>query len=147
MWFYIKLAWRNVLRNKRRTIIASIAIGIGLASLIFSAALMEGMVNNMIQSATSSLLGEAQIHGSNFRETQEVEKTINRLDQVVAELKREPLVDKFTLRALSMGMISSPANVNAVLLMGVEPETEKFLSKMDNAVNQGVFFKGRRLHD
>jgi ABC-type lipoprotein release transport system permease subunit len=147
MWFYIKLAWRNMLRNKRRTIIASIAIGIGLASLIFSAALMEGMVDNMIQSATSSLLGEAQIHGSDFRETQEVEKTINRLEQVVAELKQEPLVDKFTLRALSMGMISAPANVNAVLLMGVEPGTEKFLSKIDNAIKQGDFFSGNSRRD
>lgn len=147
MWFYIKLAWRNMLRNKRRTIIASIAIGIGLASLIFTAALMEGMVNNMIRSATSSLLGDAQIHGSDFRETQEVEKTINRLDQVVAELNREPLVDKFTLRTLTMGMISSPANVNAVLLMGVKPETEKYLSKMDNAINQGDYFSGNSPRD
>jgi ABC-type lipoprotein release transport system permease subunit len=147
MWFYIKLAWRNVFRNKRRTIIASIAIGIGLASLIFSAALMEGMVNNMIQSATSSLLGEAQIHGSDFRETQEVEKTVHQLDQVVAELNQDPLVDKFTLRTLSMGMISSPANVNAVLFMGVEPETEKYLSKMDNAINQGDFFSGNNPRD
>ena len=136
-----------MLRNKRRSIIASIAIGIGLASLIFSAALMEGMVNNIIQSATSSFLGEAQIHNSNFRETQEVEKTIQQLDQVVAELNREPLVDKFTLRTLSMGMISSPANVNAVLLMGVEPETEKYLSKMDNAINQGDYFSGNSPRD
>ena len=147
MWFYVKLAWRNMFRNKRRTIIASIAIGIGLASLIFSAALMEGMVNNMIQAATSSWLGEAQIHGSEFRETQEVEKTVQQLDQVVAELNRETLVDKFTLRTLSMGMVSSPANVNAVLLMGVEPETEKYLSKMDNAINQGDFFSGNSPRD
>jgi ABC-type lipoprotein release transport system permease subunit len=147
MWFYIKLAWRNVFRNKRRTIIASIAIGIGLASLIFSAALMEGMVNNMIQSATSSFLGEAQIHGSDFRETQEVEKTVQQLDQVVAELNRDTLVDKFTLRTLSMGMISSPANVNAVMFMGVEPETEKYLSKMDNAIDQGDFFSGNNPRD
>lgn len=147
MWFYIKLAWRNMLRNKRRTIIASIAIGIGLASLLFSAALMEGMVNNMIKSATSSFLGEAQVHGSDFRETQEVEKTICQLDQVVAELNREPLVDKFTLRTLSMGMVSSPANVNAVLLMGVEPETEKHLSKIDDALKQGDFFSGDNPRD
>lgn len=147
MWFYIKLAWRNMFRNKRRTIIASIAIGIGLASLIFSAALMEGMVNIMIHSATSSLLGEAQVHGSDFRETQEVEKTIQQLDQVVAELKQESLVDKFTLRTLTMGMISSPANVNAVLLMGVEPETEKYLSKIDDAIKQGDFFTGNSPRD
>ncbi len=51
MWFYIKLAWRNILRNKRRTIIAGLAIGIGLAAMIFSDAFMIGMKNNMIKSA------------------------------------------------------------------------------------------------
>lgn len=147
MWFYMKLAWRNMFRNKRRTIIASIAIGIGLASLIFSAALMEGMVNNMIHSATSSFLGEAQIHGGDFRESQEVEKTVKNLDQVKAELRQDPLVSNFTPRTLCMGMISSPANVNAVLMVGVEPETEKYLSKMDDVITQGDFFQGDNPRD
>jgi len=141
MWFYIKLAWRNMFRNKRRTIIASIAIGIGLASLIFSAALMEGMVVNMIHSATSSFLGEAQIHGSDFRETQEVEKTINNAEQIKKKLEQDPLVASFSTRTLNMGMISSPANVNAVLMVGVNPEMEKHLSKIDNVIREGDFFE------
>ena len=49
MWLFIKLAWRNIFRNKRRTFIAGIAIGIGLASLIFVDALIIGMKKNMIQ--------------------------------------------------------------------------------------------------
>jgi ABC-type lipoprotein release transport system permease subunit len=147
MWFYIKLAWRNMFRNKRRTIITSIAIGIGLGSLIFTAALMEGMVNNMVQSSTSSFLGEAQIHGGDFREAQEVEKTVNQLDQVTAELKQDPLVAQFTPRTLSMGMITSPANVNAILLVGVKPESERFLSQIDNTLQKGDFFTGDNPRD
>lgn len=144
MWFYIKLAWRNMFRNKRRTIIASIAIGIGLAALIFSAAVMRGMVSNMIKAATASFLGEAQIHGEGFRETGEVEKTINNLEQVTENLKKEEIVDAFALRTISMGMLSSPANVNAVMVVGIKPETEKFLSKIDDAIGKesGDFFRG-----
>jgi ABC-type lipoprotein release transport system permease subunit len=62
MKLYLRLAWRNVLRNKRRTFIAGSAIGIGLAALIFTDALILGMERNMIRSATSSFLGEGQIH-------------------------------------------------------------------------------------
>ena len=144
MLFYIKLAWRNMFRNKRRTIIASIAIGIGLAALILSSAVMRGMVSNMIKAATASFLGEAQIHGEGFRETGEVEKTINNLEQVTENLKKEDIVDAFTLRTISMGMLSSPANVNAVMVVGIKPETEKFLSKIDNAIGKesGDFFRG-----
>ena len=39
----MRLAWRNIFRNKRRTIIAGIAIGVGLAALIFTDALIQGM--------------------------------------------------------------------------------------------------------
>ncbi|NIM15352.1 MAG: FtsX-like permease family protein [Candidatus Aminicenantes bacterium] len=149
MWFYIKLAWRNIFRNKRRTIIASIAIGIGLASLIMMDAMMKGMYSNMIKSATASFMGEAQIHGSDFRETSEVEKTVNKPEQVVEDLKTESLVDKFTLRTLSMGMISSPANVSAILLVGIDPVTEQGLSKIDEAVEngKGSYFEGDKPRD
>ena len=147
MWFTAKLAWRNLFRNKRRTIITSIAIGIGLASLIFTAALMEGMIRNMIQSATSSFLGEAQIHGGDFRETQEAGKTVNNLERVTKELQQDPLVAQYTLRTLSMGMVTSPANVNAVLLVGVQPESERFLSKIAETIQQGGFFAGENPRD
>jgi len=149
MLFYIKLAWRNIFRNKRRTIIAGTAIGIGLAALIVQAALMKGMINHMMISSTSSFMGEAQIHHRDFREAQEVEKTVNDLDQVVKELKEDPLVEAFTLRTLSMGMVTSPANVNAVILVGVEPGTEQYLSKIDDALKsgQGDFFSGDNPRD
>ena len=76
MRLYLKLAWRNLFRNKRRTFIAGTAIGIGLASLIYVDAIMIGMEENMIRSATASFLGEGQIHREGFRQTFEVEKTI-----------------------------------------------------------------------
>jgi len=147
MWFYIKLAWRNIFRNKKRTIIAGLAIGIGLTAMIFSDAFMIGMKNNMIKSATASFLGEAQIHRQGFRLTQEVEKTINNLDQVVSNLKKEEVVDRFTLRCQSFGMITSPANFSSVMVFGIEPSTEKHLSHIDDVLKEGEFFKGNNERD
>lgn len=147
MWFDIKLAWRNIFRNKRRTIIAGIAIGIGLGAMIFSDALMIGMKDNMIKSATQSFLGEGQIHHKEFRLTQEVEKTINNLDQVVANLKKEEVIERFTLRSTSFGMITSPANVSSVLFIGVIPGTEKHLSQIDDVIKEGHFFEGENERD
>lgn len=140
MVFYIKLAWRNIFRNKRRTIIAGIAIGIGLASMIFTDALMIGMIDSMIRSVTSSFIGDGQIHGQDFRLTQDVEKTINNLDEVVAALQNELAVEHFSLRTSTFGMITSPANVSSVLFMGVDPKTEKALSQIDDAIQEGDYF-------
>jgi ABC-type lipoprotein release transport system permease subunit len=142
MWLTMRLAWRNIFRNKRRTIIAGIAIGVGLATLIFTDALIQGMKSNMIQSATAAYLGEGQIHRRNFRLTQDVDKTINNPEEVVAGLEKEAEVDAFTRRAESFGMITSPANLSSVMLVGVDPSNEKLLSHVDDNIQKGSFFEG-----
>ncbi len=146
-WTYLKLAWRNLFRNKRRSFIAGVAIGLGLASLIFVDALIIGMEENMVASATSSFLGEGQIHQQDFRQTQSVEHTINNLDQVVANLKEEEIVEHFTLRVMNMGMINSAANMSAISLVGVNPETEQHLSQVDDAITKGSFFADQKEQD
>jgi ABC-type lipoprotein release transport system permease subunit len=142
MSLYSKLAWRNIFRNKRRTYITGTAIAIGLAALIFLDALYIGLANNMIASATASFTGEGQIHHQDFLATQDADKTVADLDRVQAELKEDPLVKKFTVRTLSQGMVTSTANVNPVLLVGIRPETEKDLSQVDEAIVQGSYFAG-----
>ena len=147
MIFFIKLSWRNIFRNKRRTIIACIAIGISLASLIVWDAISIGMKNSLLKSVTSSFLGEAQIHNKDFRDTQETEKTINKLGKIVSDLKKEEKVDRFTFRTISFSMITSPSEVNSIILFGIKPETEKYLSKIDDSIKEGNFFKGNNERD
>ena len=148
MWLIlIKLAWRNLFRNKRRTIIASIAIGIGLAVLIFADAFWLGMEQNMVKTATASFLGDGQIHRQGFRDTQAVEMTINQLDAAVGDLSQEGIVKQFTPRTFAFGMITSSANVSAISLVGVQPSTERFLSKIDDAIVEGAYFEGDNNRD
>ena len=148
MWLIlVKLAWRNIFRNKRRTLIASIAIGIGLTALIFIDAFMIGMAETMIRTATASFLGDAQIHREGFRDTQEVSLTIQALDKVTENLAKEDIVEHWTQRTLAFGMITSPASVSAINLVGVHPPTEKFLSLIDNAITEGVYFEGDNSRD
>jgi ABC-type lipoprotein release transport system permease subunit len=145
----LKLAWRNIFRNKRRTILSGIAIGIGLASLIFTDALMIGMKESMIRSVTGTFLGQAQIHAKGFRETLEVEKTIHDLDSVTMQLNNDPDVNHYAVRTQAFGMITSPANVSSIIFYGIEPGMEKHISKIDEAVRKGSYLskdtKGRLL--
>ena len=142
MWLILtKLAWKNIFRNKRRTIIASTAMGIGLAALIFVDAFWMGMEENMIKTATASFLGDAQIHREGFRDEGEVSLTIQALDELAADLAEEAIVERFTQRTLTSGMITSPASVSAINLVGVYPPTERFLSKVDDAITEGVYFE------
>ena len=141
MLFYLKLAWRNIFRNKRRTIISGLAIAIGLAALIYTDALYKGMEINIIDNITKSFIADGQIHRKGFREKQETELTINNLDKVVKKLENDPLVKRFSLRTYSFSMISSSNNVSSVMLIGVNPEKEKSISQIDDAIIKGDYFK------
>lgn len=148
MWLIsIKLAWKNIFRNKRRTIIASTAIGIGLAALIFADGLWVGMERSLVQTATDSFLGDGQIHQQGFRDTHAVEMTVNELNEVVAALSENELVKHFTPRVFALGMITSPANVSAVSMVGVQPETEQFLSQVDDMIVEGTYFESDNERD
>jgi ABC-type lipoprotein release transport system permease subunit len=147
MWIYVKLAFRNLLRNKRRSLIAGTAIGLGLASLIFVDALVIGMEQNMIESATSTFFGDGEIQRKGFRRTLETDMTINRLNWVVENLQREPIVKHFSLRTMSYGMISSPANFGSIELVGVDPATERHVSEIDDAMIKGSYFSGENIRD
>ena len=142
MGFTMKLAWRNIFRNKHRTFIAGTAIGVGLASLIFTDAVIQGMKRQMIVSATASYLGEGQIHRQGFRLTQEAELTIANAGEVRAELEKDGNVEAFAERAEGFGMITSPSEVSSVMFVGVDPEKERALSRVDDNIRQGDFFKG-----
>lgn len=142
MKMHVKLAWRNMLRNKRRTIISGLAVGIGLGAMIFADALFVGMERNMIHTATASFMGEAQIHREGFRETFDVDSTIAGLDTVTAALAKNPLVENYAVRTLAFAMLSSPANMSAVSMVGVDPEEERHLSQIDDAIIEGSYFDG-----
>lgn len=143
----VKLAWKNIFRNKRRTFIASIAIGIGLAALIFLDALMIGMSDILAKTATDSFLGDAQIHLKDYRDTQDVSMTIQGVDEITTRLAKESIVHNFARRTFSTGMIVSSANTSAINLVGVNPPKEKHLSQIDDRIIEGEFFKDTNPHD
>lgn len=144
MFFYVKLAVRNLLRNKRRALIAGTAIAIGLASLIFVDALIIGMEDNMEASATESFLGDGQIHSATYRDSREVEDVVADLQDLTSELESDSLVQAFTKRAYSFAMITAPSNVAAVSMVGIDPTTEKDISQVDEAIIAGEYLDPTR---
>jgi ABC-type lipoprotein release transport system permease subunit len=139
MKLLVKIAWRNVLKHRRRTILSGLAIGIGLAGMIFVDGLYKGMLESMIRTATDTFLGQGQIHAGGFRDTLEVEKTIHNSGELLSSIDQEGLISHSSPRTVSFGMLSSSAGVRSVLLYGIDPEKEKHVSLIDEAVREGVY--------
>ncbi|MBN1409736.1 MAG: ABC transporter permease [Spirochaetales bacterium] len=142
MMYYLTLAFRNIFRNARRTIISCLVISIGIAALILIDAIFLGTRNNVITSNTSSFLGLAQIHNGDFKETSDANKTINNYKEIETSLSRESEVAHYTGRAVSIGMASSAANVRTVMLTGINPETEQHVSRLSQVIVDGDYISG-----
>ncbi|MFW6134194.1 MAG: ABC transporter permease [Elusimicrobiota bacterium] len=144
---YIKLAWRNLFRNKRRSFIAGTAIGIGLASLIFTDALIIGMDENMVGSATGSFLGEGQIFHEDFKTSRSAEYTVENYKKILKKLEKEEIVENFAPRVEALAMISSASEVKSASMVGIKPSKEQYMSKIDDAITKGSYFKDSNKRD
>ena len=82
-----RMAWRNLWRNHRRTLIMLLAIAVGVWAMIFMTALMRGMVDQMIEDGIDSLPGFVQIHHPAYRDDPSVE---NSLPQTRSGTARSP---------------------------------------------------------
>jgi len=141
MKFYLKMAWRNIFRNRKRTFLTGLIIGIGLASIMFTDAIVVGMKENMINSVTSSFLGDAQIHYEGFQDSYDTEMTIKNRRQLVSKLQEDGAVENISERVVSFGTISSPSDINSILIYGINPSRERHVSKIDEAIRQGNYFQ------
>ncbi len=140
---FLKLAWRNLFRNRGRTLVSTTAISIGFAAMIFYHGIFYGMKNNMYRTATESFLGDAQIHREGYRSSGKTEDVISRFPAVADSLENEEIVNHYSPRVYSHAMVSSPVNVTSVQLIGVDPAKERNLSTIDGHIREGEYLPDR----
>jgi len=137
MVFFLKIGFRNLWRNKRRTILASLAMGVGLAALILADGFWQGMINNMVETLTEGMLGQAQVHNEHFLKSLEIENVIKNKAVVLQKIENSHKTKVFTQRVISMAMISSAEEASNVLLYGVDIESEKALTVIEKRIVEG----------
>ena len=72
-----KLAWRNIWRNKRRTLITAASVFFAVLFASSMKSLQAGAWNEMIKNVTSLHIGYAQIHAAGFWENRSIDKSLN----------------------------------------------------------------------
>lgn len=141
MFKYTKMAWRNIWRNWRRTVIAIIAIVLGLILLIFMDAAIEGSDQATYGNAVRLYGGNIQIHAPGFRERAQRLPLLPIADaeEVVQAAEANPEVVAASKRINTGGMISSPEGTYPVTITGIEPEIEAPVNLMAENISQGRF--------
>ncbi len=138
----VKFAWKIIWRNGRRTLITGLAVGLGLGSMVFSDALMQGMSVYMIHTTTESWMGDAQIHRDDFLDTRNINLTINRSDSMLSMLDGDSTASFYTARILSTASLTSTTELKPVTLIGVDSETDPEVTMLETAIDTGSYLSG-----
>ncbi len=136
-----QLAWRNLWRNHRRTIIMLAAIVLGTWAMIFMTALMRGMVTEMIKDGISAMPGHIQVHHPAYRDDPSIANLIDISD---AEITAEFNAAGFRLWASRVrvpAVISSERESRGVTLLGVDPASERNLTFVSYDDVEGRFLE------
>jgi ABC-type lipoprotein release transport system permease subunit len=135
------LAWRNLWRNHRRTVIMLLAIAIGVWAMIFMTALMRGMVDEMVKDGVRNLPGHVQIHHSLFRDDPSIENSLPEPGDTLALAMANPDVTAVASRLRVPGMISSERDSRGVTLLGVDPAEEIAIAFNPEDIIEGRFLE------
>ena len=135
------LAWRNLWRNHRRTLIMLAAITLGVWAMIFMTAMMRGMTDQVVTNGLNVLPGEVQIHHPDYRRDPSV---VNRMAPPTAELKAAldlPPVKAWSARVKVPAVVSSERDSRGVVLLGIDPVAEKLLGSLPDEIVEGRFLE------
>ena len=141
MFIFFKMAWRNVLRNARRTLITLSAITFGLSAMIIFFGFTDGFHAQWIENTVKTYTGHIQIYRKGYHDDPKLNKSIRDLSQVLKVLKKEPDLDTFTYRAEIQGLISTAENSYGVLIRGIDTDQEIKITAIRERIRKGSYLK------
>ena len=133
------LAWRNLWRNHRRTLIMLAAITVGVWAMIFMTALMRGMVDDMLHNGIRGLPGEVQVHDPAYRDDPSINNSMRLPEGELLRVLQGPEIRAWTARIKVPAVISSERDSRGINLLGVEPDGELQLGFELEDLVQGRF--------
>ncbi len=139
----IKMAWRNMWRNWRRTSIALAAIALGVMLLVMMDGLIRGSDQAIFGNAVKLYGGNVLVHAPGYREKAGRQPLLPLADPdaVVAEARRQPNVLAAAKRITTGGMVTSRDATYPVQITGIEPAVEAPVNLQAANVSQGRFLQ------
>jgi ABC-type lipoprotein release transport system permease subunit len=140
------IAWRNIWRNRTRSLVIIGAVALGLWGGIFIMALSIGMSEQRKNDVITSQISHIQLHHPKFKEDRDIAFTIkNGLDDL-NEIRQIPKVKAETARGLVMGMASSPSGASGVMISGIIPKYENELTGLKAKLIEGEYLNDKQKH-
>jgi len=138
----LRLAWRNLWRNRRRTAVMLAAITVGVWAMIFMTALSQGMVSEMIRDGISVIPGHAQARHPDYGDDPTVNQLLVDRDSDVQRRLADMEDVRWATRLTVPGVVASERESRGVTLVGVDPARDAALSFLGQVAIDGRMLDG-----
>ena len=120
----MRMAWRNLWRNRRRTALALAAIGLSVTLVLAYTSILRAYGEWIVETITGPMLGHVQAHAPHWRKDRLMERTLRDVDATLAELRRDPDVAWATARVYAPALAARGEEGFAVIVMGIDSRAE-----------------------
>jgi ABC-type lipoprotein release transport system permease subunit len=141
----VRIAWRNIWRQPRRTLITVGAMGVGVAACLAMIAFVDGIYAQAFTRMVNEGIGHVQVHDPAFIEQRSLGDVIEGGDEVLAGVKALPGAVVVSGRAFGYALLSTddapgrPQRSGGAQLVGVTPAAEASLSRVDRKIESGRY--------
>lgn len=141
MLLYLKLAWRNIWRHRRRTIIVISALGLGMMMMVFYDGMIAGFQDAIYGSAIKVLGGNIRIHAAGYSESTEATPllALTNDEQVINAAMEIPNVVSASRRINTAGMATNTEGAFAVGIIGIDATAEGQINPIAQHISEGRF--------
>lgn len=135
----VKMAWRNIGRNPRRTVLTISAIAFASLLLVFMLSLQFGSYDAMINASVKIHTGHLQVQAEGYQEKRDMRLVVENPQAVGRILERIPEVEAWSPRANGFSLVSSQNRTYGILVNGIDPEREARVSTLKSLVRKGAY--------
>ncbi|WP_337867083.1 FtsX-like permease family protein [Ignavibacterium sp.] len=136
---YIKLAWRNLWRNKKRTLIAASSVFFAVILSLIMRSMQKGYYDYMIDSSVRLYTGHIQIHGKDFWEKRSLEESMIFDESTINKIKQNKSISNIIPRLETYSLISFGKVSRVVQVTGIEPDLENEVTKLKGKIVEGNY--------
>ena len=141
MNIFIKMAWRNIRRNLRRTLITLGALSFGLASIVVFFGFTDGFHTQWVENTVKAYSGHIVIHKAGFRDDPKIGNSIDDPAVALKTVEATGGVASYATRIELAGLASTAENSAGVFIRGIDMEREKGVSAFHRRILEGEYLK------
>lgn len=136
----LRIAWRNVWRNRARSLTLISSVAVGLFAGVFVLAIYQGLLKVRVRTVIRDEVSHLQIHHPLFRNDYEAIYTLPGIEKLEERLGTITEIEQSSSRSIAEGMLATGTGSNGIEIRGVDPVKEAQVSNLNEKVFEGDYF-------